>query len=304
MQIVKDIRQIVQNLPEYSMDRLSTLLLHFGVSAGTFHSGAFCGTSSFDGSEQRGHVHLLQAGELTLRLADGQEQLLNQPTLLFVPRPYRHRLTASEASNAQVVCASLTFDGGAGNALAAALPDYLLLPLDSLPMLGPTLEWLFNEAFHGACGREAMVDRLFELLVIQLLRHILDHHHQAPGMMAGLADARLARALTVIHGEPQKPWSVAELAQVSNMSRASFAAHFRKVVGLTPGDYLVSWRISLAQKRLREGKSIALIADEVGYESPSALARAFRRKTGASPREWLQGDRGGLVADNRSIYPR
>ena len=51
-------------------------------------------------------------------------------------------------------------------------------------------------------------------------------------------------------------------------------------------DYLVSWRISLAQKRLREGKPIALIAEEVGYESPSALARAFRRKTGVSPREW------------------
>jgi AraC-like DNA-binding protein len=108
-------------------------------------------------------------------------------------------------------------------------------------------------------------------------------------MMAGLANAQLSRALVVIHNEPQRNWSVAELADRSGMSRASFAAHFREIVGVTPA-YLANWRISLTQKRLREGRPIALIADEVGYESPSALARTFRRKVGASPRGWLQQD--------------
>lgn len=270
------------------MDRLSTLLTHFGVSAGTFHSGDFCGVTSFDGEQATGHLHLLQAGELTLKLADEKDLQLNEPTLIFFPRPYRHRLFASEASGTQLVCASLEFDGGAGNALAAALPDYMVLKLDSIPTLAGTLDWLFREAFGGTCGREAMMDRLFELLVIQLLRHILTSRDQTPGMMAGLADPRLARPLSLMHDSPAKAWTVAELSAAANMSRASFADYFRSVVGQTPVDYLVSWRISLAQKRLREGKSIALIADEVGYESPSALARAFRRKTGASPREWLQ----------------
>ena len=81
---------------------------------------------------------------------------------------------------------------------------------------------------------------------------------------------------------------MADLADIASMSRASFAAHFRKTVGTTPVDYLANWRISLAQKRLRKGRPIALIADEVGYESPSALARTIRRKLGASPREWMQ----------------
>ncbi|MHC8332709.1 AraC family transcriptional regulator [Pseudomonas sp. LB3P25] len=270
------------------MDRLSTLLTHFGVSAGTFHSGAFCGTTGFDGHQACGHLHLLQAGELSLQLADEPDILLNEPTLLFFPRPYRHRLLANEASGTQLVCASLTFDGGAGNALAAALPDYLVLKLDGIPTMAGTLNWLFNEAFGGICGREAMMDRLFEVLVIQLLRHILTSRDQRPGMMAGLADPRLARSLSLMHDTPAKAWTVAELSAAANMSRASFAEHFRLVVGQTPVDYLVSWRISLTQKRLREGKPIALIADEVGYESPSALARAFRRKTGTSPREWMQ----------------
>ncbi|CRL47389.1 AraC family transcriptional regulator [Pseudomonas sp. P154a] len=270
------------------MDRLSTLLTHFGVSAGSFYSGHFCGSVAFDGDQSTGHLHLLQAGEVMLKLADEPDQVLTEPTLIFFPRPYRHRLFASEDSGAQLVCASLDFDGGAGNALAAALPDFLLLKLDSIPTMAGTLDWLFSEAFGGICGREAMMDRLFELLVIQLLRHILSDREQSPGMMAGLADLRLARAMSLMHDAPEKSWTVAELSAAANMSRASFAEHFRQVVGQTPVDYLVSWRISLAQKRLREGKSIALIADEVGYESPSALARAFRRKTGVSPREWVQ----------------
>ncbi len=273
------------------MDRLSTLLSHFGVSAGTFHSGTFCGVTAFDGEQACGHLHLLRGGELSLKLADERELQLNTPTLIFFPRPYRHRLSAADASDTQLVCASLDFDGGAGNALAAALPDYLVLDLNDVPSLAGTLDWLFNEAFDGQCGREAMMDRLFEVLVIQLLRHLLSSREQSPGLMAGLADPRLARALSLMHDTPARAWTVAELSAAANMSRASFAEHFRQVVGQTPVDYLVSWRISLAQKRLREGKSIALIADEVGYESPSALARAFRRKTGVSPREWGQGSK-------------
>ena len=76
------------------------------------------------------------------------------------------------------------------------------------------------------------------------------------------------------------------MAEKSNMSRSAYAAHFRTIIGQTPAEYLLSWRVSLAQKLLREGRAINLIAADVGYDSPSALTRAFRRKTGVSPREW------------------
>ncbi|PKA68494.1 MULTISPECIES: AraC family transcriptional regulator [Pseudomonas] len=270
------------------MDRLSTLLSHFAVHAGTFHSGDFCGVSAHEG-EPTGHVHLLQAGELLLKPGNEREVRLNEPSLIFFPRPFPHRMSADESMDTQLVCATLTFDGGSGNALAAALPDCLVLKLSEIPELGATLEWLFTEAFEGHCGRVAVMDRLFELLVILLLRHLISSRDQQPGMIAGLADPRLSRALNVMHEQPAKPWSVAELATAANLSRAGFAEQFRRVVGQPPADYLLSWRISLAQKRLREGRPMALIAQEVGYESPSALARAFRRKTGLSPREWKTG---------------
>lgn len=270
------------------MDRLSTLLSHFAVHAGMFHSGDFCGVSVHEG-EPSGHVHLLQAGELLLKPGNEREIRLDQPSLIFFPRPFAHRMIADASMETRLVCATLTFDGGSGNALAAALPDYLVLELTDITELSSTLEWLFKEAFEGHCGRVAVMNRLFELLVILLLRHLISNRDQAPGMMAGLADPRLSRALNLMHEQPEKPWSVADLATAANLSRAGFAEQFHRVVGQTPGDYLLSWRVSLAQKRLREGRPIALIAEEVGYESPSALARAFRRKTGLSPREWKAG---------------
>ncbi|WP_271411496.1 AraC family transcriptional regulator [Pseudomonas sp. Q1-7] len=270
------------------MDRLSTLLSQFGVRARLFHSGKLCGTAIYDGADQRGHIHLLQAGHLTLRGPRGADLSLTRPSLIFLPRPRHHQLIPVEPEGARLLCASMAFDGGAGNPLSASLPDLLVLPLDELPLLADTLNWLFREAADGHCGREAVLDRLFELLVILLLRHLLDHQALDTGMMAGLADPRLSRSLVRMHETPRHPWSVAELAAESNMSRTAYAGHFRTVVGQTPADYLLSWRISLAQKRLREGRPIALIADEVGYESPSALARAFRRKTGCSPRDWLR----------------
>ncbi|WP_419708346.1 AraC family transcriptional regulator [Pseudomonas sp. NFX224] len=283
------------------MDRLSTLLSQFGVRASLFYSGKLCGMAAYDGADQRGHIHLLQAGTVTLKVPGGSDALIDRPSLIFLPRPSRHQLIGGEPEGAQLLCASLAFDGGASNPISASLPDLLVLSLDELPLLADTLRWLFKEAADGHCGREAVLDRLFELLIILLFRHLLDHHQLSTGMMAGLADVRLSRSLIQMHEAPHRAWSVAELANESNMSRAAYAVHFRSVLGQTPADYLLSWRISLAQKRLREGRPITLIADEVGYESPSALARAFRRKTGCSPRDWMKSLGGEGAERGRSL---
>lgn len=270
------------------MDRLSNLLSRFGVRANLFYDGDLCGSASYDGAERRGYIHLLQAGSVTLLGPDRKDLQLTRPSLIFMPRPAKHQLFAGESDGAKLLCASMEFEGGIDNPLSASLPDCLVLALDDLPMLADTLEWMFAEAANVHCGREAALERLFELLIILLLRYLLDHHQLRTGMMAGLADMRLARSLLQMHNSPEHAWSIAELASESNMSRAAYAVHFKSVIGQTPADYLLSWRVSLAQKLMRDGRSITLIAAQVGYESPSALSRAFRRKTGLSPRDWLK----------------
>ncbi|OBP16570.1 AraC family transcriptional regulator [Rheinheimera sp. SA_1] len=276
------------------MDRLSTLLAQFGMHATTIFGGELQAELGFDVKDRSAKLHLLRAGDALLQLGQQQPIRISEPSLVFLPRPCSHNLQAAPVPSmesqqqVELVSAALCFDGGLDNPLTMALPAYVLMPLADIPMLSGNLDWLFGEAFAQHCGKNAVLNRLFELVVIQLLRHMMASSSVASGMMAGLADLRLAKAVTLMHDQPAKAWSVAELASAASMSRASFAAKFHKVVGITPADYLASWRVSLAQKLLREGRPIALIADDVGYESPSALARTFRRKTGSSPREWLQ----------------
>ena len=80
------------------------------------------------------------------------------------------------------------------------------------------------------------------------------------------------------------------MADQAGMSRTAFANAFRDVVGQTPADYLADWRVALAQGRLREGRPLKALADELGYASPSSLSRAFAARTGMSPRRWLAKD--------------
>src|SRR3546814_5453321 len=80
-----------------------------------------------------------------------------------------------------------------------------------------------------------------------------------------------------MHDNPGHAWTLDRMAEYAGMSRTAFANTFREVVGQTPGDYLGSWRIALAQGRLREGRPMKILAEELGYANPSALSRAFTR---------------------------
>lgn len=93
-----------------------------------------------------------------------------------------------------------------------------------------------------------------------------------------------------MHEAPEREWTLEALAQVAGMSRSAFAATFREQVGTTPGQYLQAWRVRLAQKALRRGRPLKVIAAEVGYGSEAALSRAFKAQTGQSPRRWKAHD--------------
>ena len=64
------------------------------------------------------------------------------------------------------------------------------------------------------------------------------------------------------------------------MSRSSFAAEFRAQLGTTPAEYLLRWRVSLAQSMLRKGASVKAASDALGYASAAAFSRAFTQAVG------------------------
>lgn len=281
-----------------ALDRLSSLLEQFQVSAQLFHTGALCGVTTFDAQPGRGFFHVLRKGEMVVTHRQGARVLrrieAREPTLFFYPQPLAHQFHNAPEEGCDFTCASVHFEGGANHPLARALPPVVVLPLARVPSLAAALDLLFQEADQLRCGNRLMVDRLFEVVLLQLLRWLLDHGEEggvSVGVVSGLADPQLARALTAMHERPQTPWTVEMLAEQAAMSRSAFANRFKRVVGIAPADYLTDWRMSLAKKQLQQGRAVKLIAQEMGYANASALSRVFAQRMGMSPRQWLERGR-------------
>lgn len=269
------------------MDRLAPYFDRFSLSARMFYSGRLCGISENLDSERAGFLHLLRKGTMKIIPPSGRQITIATPSIVFLPRPYRHRLVAPERDGAELVCATFEFGAGILNPLLASFPEPLVLPLDTVPELAPALQLLFSEGFSDAPAREPAVNRLFEYVLVLLIRSVMGAHLVNSGILAGLSDDRLAKAIDAMHKHPETSWSLEKLAQSAGMSRARFAAHFRQVVGMTPFDYLTNWRIAITQTMMREGKSLKRIAPAVGYANSTALTRVFTQRVGLPPSEWL-----------------
>ena len=173
----------------------------------------------------------------------------------------------------------------------------VILPLSAHPALVPVCELLMGEAFSEGDGKQAALDRLFDYLLILIVRHVVQSGAVPPGVLAGLAEPRLARALTAMHDSPEKAWTLDALADIAGMSRTRFAEHFRQVIERTPLDYLTSWRMTIARRMLSQGKPVKAVAAKVGYASAAAFSRVFSRVAGQAPRdvEALVGEADGAA---------
>lgn len=137
-------------------------------------------------------------------------------------------------------------------------------------------------------AREVVLARLLEVLLIEALRSTAATS-ASPGLVHGLADARLALAIRAMHEHPARAWTVAELARQAALSRSAFFERFKHNVGITPMAYLLAWRMALAKHLLRQGKnSVAQIAEHVGYRSASTFSVAFARHVGQPPMRYAR----------------
>lgn len=264
------------------------------MSAGVFYTGNICGIHDFAQHKLRGHLHLIKSG--TVQVIGLQRSVLQivEPTLLFLPRPDTHRLVTDDSAGANVVCATVQFGGGGNSPITDSLPGVVLVKISELSCLDAILGLMFDEAFSEQGGRQAVLDRLCEVLVIRLLRYCIEKSLTQGGTLAGLAVHRSAKALFAIHDNPALEWSLSSMAELAGMSRARSAVKFREVTGEAPADYLASWRIMTAQRLLKRGQHLKTVANDVGYGSASASACASLRKLGHSPTAWLNGKRNSL----------
>ena len=170
--------------------------------------------------------------------------------------------------------------------LVSLLPQLVHVRRDS--RLTALVELVRDESRAQRPAREVVLARLLEVLLIEALRSsegtAADGTAASPGLVRGLADARLAAALRRMHAAPERPWTVAELAREAALSRSVFFDRFSRAVGMPPMEYLLAWRMALARDLLQHGTCrIAEVAERVGYSSASTFSVAFTRHVGMPP---------------------
>jgi len=190
----------------------------------------------------------------------------------------------------RVVCGFL-----AGNellhAIVSTLPPLLVLDVASLPSgqwMADSFAFAVQTCAEPEPGSSVVLTKISELLFLESLRrHLMNAPEEDRAWTAGLRDAQIRKALSLLHARAMEPWTADDLAAELGMSRSAFATRFTAVMGMPPMRYLTRWRMRQAANDLTgRGKSVSEVAYDLGYSSEAAFTRAFRREFGSPPGEW------------------
>lgn len=187
----------------------------------------------------------------------------------------------------RLMCGLVHFDRASPHPILDSLPEVLHFPkLKSTEPVWMTVMLIDAEIRRSRNHHSQIVDRLTEVLFLQLLNHYVSENRQASGFLAALSDRRIHRALTLIHQQPDFDWTLTALGERVGMSRATLVRHFQNTVGVAPMAYIKSWRIMKAYNAIKNSSApLEQIAESMGYASARTLARAFERQYGCTPSE-------------------
>ena len=285
------------------MDLISNMLTTLRLNASIFLHSTFCKEWVIDiGEFNVATFHLISHGNCWLHLPQGKPVALHERDLVILPHNAPHLVSNSPEpprddtprnTPAETICGpSVTFICGTAvfsqnywNPLVEALPEYIIMStLDSRDTtLGKIIDALINESESNDLGSEAIIDRLADILFIEVLRSYIKKEHSGSFLLA-ISDAKISRALVEFHADPGKDWDVQALADIACLSRSAFAERFQNLVGMPPMQYVTRWRMQFAHNKLTESmESIGDIAASCGYHSEESFVKAFRKEFGVSP---------------------
>lgn len=229
------------------------------------------------------------------QLGAGSGGRLIVPVQDLPPKPWREMPVlryGDERPPVRLLCGYLHCDALNFRPLRESLPGFLHVRTsgaDGATRLAATVAQMVAEVDKPRAGGLSMLERLTEILFIEVLRHHIATTPMASGWLAALTEPALARCLALIHEQPARDWSVPALAAASGLSRSTLTERFETILDASPMRYLREWRLCLASVTLATtGRNIAAIAEEAGYGTEAAFNRAFVRSYGMPPAAWRQ----------------
>jgi AraC-like DNA-binding protein len=234
-----------------------------------------------------GDLGQVMASDPELEPADGEKLFAGQD---------QGALHLGTAPDVALIGSHITVDRGGESLLLAALSPITHIRAHSgqAPVLRWLLDRLLAEMTGAQDGSEFATRQYSALLFVEVLRiHLAgDPAASSPGWLRLLATPALAPAVHQMQADPQRNWSLEELARTVSMSRTTFAERFREAAGVPPLTFLLQWRMRVAGRTLREEDvTIAALSHSLGYSTESSFSHAFKRIHGVAPGQYRERHR-------------
>lgn len=269
--------------------------------------------------ENVARFHFAHRGDCIVRISDtGETLMLTQGDLVIIPHGAGHALfcrhTAPDDAlplddvfersgytgegvlvyggdggdrETQLICGHFSFAPGSRHMILDRLPSYIHIPNygeAAGAWMEATLRVIGAEAGGARIGGDLIALKMSEAIFAQAIRTYIERMGDDSHALSGFADPHLARALAAFHRRPSETWTVESLAREAGLSRTGFAVTFARKMGVTPMQYLTSWRMQIARQGLAEHHlNVSDAAALIGYASDSAFSRVFKKEVGISP---------------------
>jgi AraC-like DNA-binding protein len=301
-------------------DPLSDMVRVVGLEASLIsraHLGGRFGVRAPD--QARAVFHVPVRGAAWIALDEGEAHRLEVGDVGVLPHGHAHRITDAagrgcrpigsfEVQRTQgrlpvltngddeldLLCGTFRLGSPADRWVMATLPDLVAVRGGeaTVTYLKATLALVDNELAHTGAGTELVLERLVEVLVMQILRRWATLLPPGTsGWLAGIHDANLGPLLAAMHADPAQDWTLERMARQSGLSRTRLAHRFRDCLGVPPNTWVTEWRLAVARQSLFGGADVATAASRAGYASEASFSRAFKRSVGLPPAAWRMAQR-------------
>jgi len=236
--------------------------------------------------------HYVEKGSCRL-LVDDKEYVLEEGDFIAILKGSEHFLrnvNGDAPSETTLICGYFELLAGSNQSLSDSFPDAQVISHKDIAQsnrMNKILHMLCDEVNSDLLGAKSAVKSLADLFFTYVLRNILTQDNVESGVLAGLSDPHLVKALSAFHNDFHKPWSLEALASEAGLSRTKFVSTFRDIIGVTPGVYMTQWRMNWAAAELLSTENIIYdIALSTGYQSDAAFCRVFKQQFGLPPSEF------------------
>lgn len=136
-------------------------------------------------------------------------------------------------------------------------------------------------------GSEVIYESLARVFLVKLLQRYGEERHEALEFGSGFTARHYKRVLDFVEARFAGPIAIEDMAAEAGLSPAHFSRLFKQVIGDTPYQFVMDYRVEQAKKMLADRERPLIdVALSCGFSDQPHFGRVFKKLTGQTPKEF------------------